>query len=65
MKELSAKLETEHTLSDGEFKVLLETDRYDASLFEAADRVRRSVYGTNVYVRGLIEFTNRCKNNCY
>ena len=65
MKELSAKLETEHTLSDGEFKVLLETDRYDASLFEAADRVRRSVYGTDVYVRGLIEFTNRCKNNCY
>ncbi len=65
MKELSAKLETEHTLSDGEFKTLLETDRYDASLSEAADRVRRSVYGTDVYVRGLIEFTNRCKNNCY
>ena len=34
-------------------------------LFAAADDVRRGMYGTDVYVRGLIEFTNYCKNNCY
>ncbi|MBO7403426.1 MAG: [FeFe] hydrogenase H-cluster radical SAM maturase HydE, partial [Clostridia bacterium] len=37
----------------------------DALLFAEADRVRRAVYGTDVYLRGLIEFTNYCKNNCY
>lgn len=30
-----------------------------------ADSVRRENYGTDVYIRGLIEFTNYCKNNCY
>ncbi len=37
----------------------------EEALFTAADEVRRQVYGTDVYVRGLIEFTNYCKNNCY
>lgn len=26
---------------------------------------RKEVYGTDVYTRGLIEFTNYCKNDCY
>lgn len=30
-----------------------------------ADEVRQSYYGKDVYVRGLIEFTNYCRNNCY
>ena len=33
-------------------------------LFEKARNVRNSVYGKTVYIRGLIEFTNYCKNNC-
>ncbi len=37
----------------------------DEYLRKRADSVRRSRYGTDVYVRGLIEFTNYCKNNCY
>jgi len=59
------KLEKEKNLSDNELAALLETNIYDNSLFESADRVRKSVYGTDVYLRGLIEFTNCCKNNCY
>ena len=27
--------------------------------------VRKRYYGTDVYIRGLIEFTNYCRNNCY
>ena len=34
-------------------------------LYQKADLVRREIYGTDVYIRGLIEFTNYCKNNCY
>ncbi len=59
------KLEKEGDLTDSELKTLLETDAYDKALFEAADRVRRVRYGDAVYIRGLIEFTNYCKNNCY
>ena len=36
-----------------------------ALLFQKARQVRESIYGKDVYLRGLIEFTNFCKNNCY
>ncbi|MCD8133540.1 MAG: [FeFe] hydrogenase H-cluster radical SAM maturase HydE [Clostridiales bacterium] len=29
-----------------------------------AVRLRQEIYGTDVYVRGLIEFTNICRNDC-
>ena len=59
------KLRKEHTLSHSEFRELLTTDIYDEMLFKSADEIRRNIYGTDVYIRGLIEFTNYCKNNCY
>jgi len=65
MDEIINKLVTEKTLSDGELASILETNVYDDSLFTEADRVRRQIYGTDVYIRGLIELTNHCKNNCY
>ncbi len=34
-------------------------------LFKKADERRRQYYGDAVYIRGLIEFTNHCRNNCY
>ena len=34
-------------------------------LFQAAEEVKTAHYGNSIYVRGLIEFTNYCKNNCY
>jgi len=40
-------------------------DKNDSYLFHEADLVRRENYGRDVYIRGLIEFTNYCKNNCY
>ncbi|MBR1549616.1 MAG: [Bacteroidales bacterium] len=33
-------------------------------LFEEASRTRDEVYGRNVFMRGLIEITNHCRNNC-
>ncbi len=57
-------LKTTHDLTDAELKELLETDKYDEELRIAADAVRREHYGTDVYIRGLIEFTNYCKNDC-
>ena len=36
----------------------------DGYLRGAADEARRGVYGTDVYVRGLIEISSCCKNDC-
>jgi len=58
-------LRTTQNLTDAELKELLETDTYDEELRIAADAVRREHYGTDVYIRGLIEFTNYCKNDCF
>ena len=38
--------------------------REEAALYEAARRVREQYYGKDVYLRGLIEFTNYCRNDC-
>ncbi|MFP3091444.1 [FeFe] hydrogenase H-cluster radical SAM maturase HydE [Treponema sp. TIM-1] len=35
------------------------------ALFAAARELRSSHYGQDVYFRGLIEFSNYCRNNCY
>ncbi|MBR4580775.1 MAG: [Lachnospiraceae bacterium] len=63
--DLVEKLKTNKDLTDEEFLHLLNTDAFDNALQKAADEVRRSVYGDEVFLRGLIEFTNYCKNNCY
>lgn len=39
--------------------------RLAPALREAAFSVREQYYGRKVYFRGLIEFTNYCKNDCY
>ena len=36
----------------------------EAVLYEAARQVREEYYGKDVYLRGLIEFTNYCRNDC-
>lgn len=61
------KLHQTHTLSRDEWIHLI-TNRTteDASyLFALAREVRHHHYGHSVYIRGLIEFTNYCKNDCY
>lgn len=62
---LVSALAEHRDLPDDSLKALLETDSFDALLFRTADEVRRRYYGDEVYLRGLIEFTNYCKNNCY
>lgn len=62
-----SRLREEQTLSDEELYALLE-DR-DSSVLEElcleARQVREVHYGRKVYIRGLIELTNICRNDCY
>ena len=66
MKKLLDKLERQGVLSEEEFVMLLDhrTPELSEDLFARARKIRESRYGRDVYIRGLIEFTNYCKNNC-
>ena len=65
------ELTSTRNLSDADFKFLLEHEEeiypsnIDSLLSSFADKVRRKIYSDHVYIRGLIEFTHYCKNNCY
>lgn len=67
MKELINKLESTGMLEKNEFVSLLSNFTPDISeyLFEKSRAVSRKHFGNSIYTRGLIEFTNYCKNNCY
>ena len=58
------RLSRDGDLPDSALAALLETDVYDGLLFSLADGQRRRYYGDKVYIRGLIEFSNYCKNDC-
>lgn len=64
---LLQKLERERILSRSEFMELLQGRNSISAekLFERARRLREGLYGRDVYIRGLIEFTNCCKKDCY
>ena len=66
-KILIDRLAAEHTLEGPELLALLENRTPEGAeyLFEQARKVRHAIYGHDVYLRGLIEFTNYCKNDCY
>lgn len=64
-KSLPLKLKEEKNLGDEELLKLLSTNEYDSELQTLADEVRREIYGEDVYIRGLIEISNYCKNDCY
>lgn len=68
LKQLIDKLEQEQTLSSEELiRLLREYEDQDLQnyLFEKSRAIRHHYYGNDVYIRGLIEFTNYCKNDCY
>ncbi len=67
MKQLIRQLEQEHRLPKESYKALIEgyTPELADYVFERARKVRETYYGKDVYLRGLIEFTNYCHNDCY
>ncbi len=66
-KTLIDKLDGEHRLTLAEYECLLasESDKAREYAAEKAVRWKEKYYGRRVFTRGLIEFTNYCKNDCY
>lgn len=65
--DIVTKLIQDHELNRQEFTELLhqyEDEKTAQRLADEALRLRRKIYGNAVYTRGLIEFTNICKNDC-
>ena len=61
---LIAKAERTHRLSSEELAALLADAGAEEALAAAADRVRHAVVGDEVHLRGLIEFSSYCRQNC-
>lgn len=66
-KSLIDRLENEHALTREQWTELIRNRTSEAAeyLFERARKIRIRHYGHGIYIRGLIEFTNYCKNDCY
>jgi biotin synthase len=60
-------LSKDHNLTDEQFLSLLAelTEDEEQYLYEKSRKKAQQIYGTDIFLRGLIEFTNVCKNNCY
>lgn len=67
MINLINRLESTHSLALEEYQYLIDnrTPETAALLAEKAVKVRKKIYGNDIYIRGLIEISNICKNNCY
>ncbi|WMJ23894.1 [FeFe] hydrogenase H-cluster radical SAM maturase HydE [Paludicola sp. MB14-C6] len=67
MKSLIDQLDQEHNLSQSQLTTLLQniTPELSEYLFEKARATSQNYFGNAIYTRGLIEFTNYCKNDCY
>lgn len=66
VKRCIEKLAAEHRLETAEYELLLRerTPEDTETLARLARETAREVYGNKIFVRGLIEISNRCKNDC-
>ena len=61
------KLKKSRSLTLAEYETLIEGYSAEAAEYAAKLAVdkRKKIYGTDIYIRGLIEIGNVCKNDCY
>lgn len=66
MTETITKLAKNHTLSKQEYISLINCNDKESLeyLRQKAEKRRQDIFGRDIYMRGLIEFTNYCKNDC-
>lgn len=66
MIELINKLEKNRTLTLDEYETLIvnRNEDYARILAEKAFETKQKIYGNSVFIRGLIEISNYCKNDC-
>ena len=67
IRSLIDRLEENRSLTAEEYECLIDGYSPEAAAYaaEKADRIRREHYSNHVYIRGLIEVSNYCKNDCH
>lgn len=67
MKNRIRRLEQDRDLPDRDLLdlIVMQDAEAEALLAQRAAAVRQQVYGRDVFIRGLIEFTNYCRNDCF
>ncbi len=67
MIDLINKLQKNRSLSLPEYEYLIENrnEEYARILAEKAVEERKKIYSNSVFIRGLIEISNICKNDCF
>ena len=67
MKQLIDKLRHKHSLTGEEYAILLTCQDADTLMYlqQQAQEVTLAHFGNAIFIRGLIEVGNRCRNNCY
>lgn len=64
-KELVDKLNKDCLLSKDEYLYLIQNRKcIEEYLWKIADKKAREIYKDSIFIRGLIEFSNYCKNDC-
>ena len=66
IKDIISRLAKDHSLTLEEYELLISerTDEAADELRRLAVETRKKHYGNSVYIRGLIEISNICKNDC-
>ncbi len=64
MNNLIKKAALTHELNHEEILEILSSNDLNSELFLAADKIRQEYVGDKIHLRGLIEFSNICRNNC-
>ena len=67
LNQIVDKLIKEHSLELEEYEFLIKnrTTEITEKLAAEAVKIRTAIYGKSVFIRGLIEVSNICKNDCY
>ena len=66
LRSLLYRLKEQHTLTKEEWTALIagRTPKLARELFSLARQEQQRWYSHDIYIRGLIEFTNYCRNDC-
>ncbi|MFH1428710.1 MAG: radical SAM protein, partial [Candidatus Margulisiibacteriota bacterium] len=64
-KKILTKIEQDKKLSKKDIICLLKSNEEEtALLYKKADELRKEYMGDDIYLRGIIEFSNFCQKNC-
>lgn len=66
LTDLIDRLSVEHTLTSSEYKFLIDHRTPEIAEYASylAVKARKEIYGNKIFIRGLIEISNICKNDC-